>query len=150
MSQTSDPGPPAPHGDAPEPSPGDPDPDEKFTPGAWLTAQEVAVLWSVREDWVRRVAHLAGVRSHTVPGPTYGTYGAGQDHPYYHPEDVPLAAVAIAEGRVEVESVWRTDTPDGRRAECWRRFRLRLAITLVLVWSSRSCWYAGTAIRSTG
>lgn len=48
------------------------------------------------------------------------------------PEEVPLAAVAIAEGRVEVESIWRTDTPDGRRAEYWSRFRLRLTVTLAL------------------
>ncbi|MGW4651492.1 hypothetical protein [Kitasatospora sp. NPDC004289] len=45
---------------------------------------------------------------------------------------MPLAAVAIAEGRVEVESIWRTDTPDGRRAEYWSRFRLRLTVTLAL------------------
>ncbi|MFJ9842374.1 hypothetical protein ACIRYZ_18195 [Kitasatospora sp. NPDC101155] len=81
-----------------------------------------------------RVAHLAGVRSHMIPGKDYGTYGKGQDSYYYHPGDVQRAAVAISEGRVDVPSIWRTDTPDGRRAEYWSRFRLRLTITIFLVW----------------
>ena len=38
----------------------------------------------------------------------------------------------IAEGRVDIPSVRRTDTPDGQRAECWGRFRSRLTCTVVL------------------
>ncbi|MFC8454796.1 hypothetical protein [Kitasatospora sp. NPDC057223] len=77
------------------------------------------------------MAHLAGVRDHMVPGPTYGTYGGGQSYSYYHPEDVLQAVAAIADGRVEVEPIWRTDTPEGRQAEYWSRLRLRLTIIMV-------------------
>lgn len=38
----------------------------------------------------------------------------------------------VAEGRVDLPPVWRTDTPDGRRAEHWSRFRRRLTCTVVL------------------
>ncbi|MFF1560855.1 hypothetical protein [Streptomyces sp. NPDC058279] len=42
------------------------------------------------------------------------------------------AAAAIVEGRVDIPSVWRTDTPDGWRAEYWSRFGFRLTCTVVL------------------
>ncbi|MEU4273293.1 hypothetical protein [Streptomyces sp. NPDC026092] len=42
------------------------------------------------------------------------------------------AAPAIAEGSVDIPSDWRTDTPDGRRAEFWGVLIARVAGTLAI------------------
>ncbi|MEV8097943.1 hypothetical protein [Kitasatospora sp. NPDC085879] len=98
----------------------------------WLNSREVAALWPVREDWLPGAAGRADVRVRQVGGESRGTYGAAPTYYYYHPGDARQAATAIAEGRVDIPSVWRTDTPDGRRAECWSRFRFRLTCGVLL------------------
>ncbi|MEV6195715.1 hypothetical protein AB0M19_25310 [Streptomyces sp. NPDC051920] len=98
----------------------------------WLDSREVAGLWPVREEWVPVAAGRAEVRVRQYGGESRGTYGAAPTFYSYHPEDVRRAATAIAEGRVDIPSVWRTDTPDGRRAEYWSRFRFRLSCTFAL------------------
>ncbi|MFE0654487.1 hypothetical protein ACFVZH_38760 [Streptomyces sp. NPDC059534] len=98
----------------------------------WLDSREVAELWPVREDWLPGAAGRADVRVRRFGGESRGTYGAAPTYYHYHPGDVRRAATAIAEGRVDIPSVWRTDTPDGRRAEYWSRFRLRLTCAIFL------------------
>lgn len=126
------------------PDPGVPgSPDEEKKP--WLGIHQVTALWPVREDYVGQVARQAKVRRYHEPGESYGTYGQGQGRDYYHPGDVRQTATAIAEGRLDIPSLWRTDTPDGRRAVYWSRFRLRLTITIILIWLFGSlavmAWY---------
>lgn len=58
--------------------------------------------------------------------------GAEPTFYHFHPGDVRRAAPAIAEGRVDIPSDWRTDTPDGRRAEFWGALSARVAITLFI------------------
>ena len=52
-----------------------------------------------------------------------------------HPQDVRQAAAGIAEGRVDIPSLWRTDTRDGQRAERWSRFRFHLTCLTVLLFA---------------
>ncbi|MFB7278919.1 hypothetical protein ACFCZV_17550 [Streptomyces hydrogenans] len=98
----------------------------------WLGVRAVARLWPVREDWVPNVAHLADVRVRRSGGESRGTYGAAPTVYHFHPGDVRRAARDIAEGRVDVPTVYRTDTPDGRRAEFWRTLLNRVLGTLFL------------------
>ncbi|MGW3911944.1 hypothetical protein ACWEBX_10500 [Streptomyces sp. NPDC005070] len=101
----------------------------------WLDSREVAELWPVREDWLPGAAGRADVRVRRYGGESRGTYGAAPTFYSYHPGDVRRAATAIAEGRVDIPSVWRTDTADGRRAEYWSRFRFRLTCAVVLAFA---------------
>ncbi|MER6561334.1 hypothetical protein ABT300_27100 [Streptomyces sp. NPDC001027] len=98
----------------------------------WLDSREVAALWPVREDWLPGAAHRADVRVRRYGGESRGTYGAAPTYYSYHPGDARRAATAIAEGRVDIPAVWRTDTREGQRAEYWGRFRFRLTCTVVL------------------
>ncbi|MFB6559623.1 hypothetical protein ACFCYH_12170 [Streptomyces sp. NPDC056400] len=86
----------------------------------------------VRKDWLSGVAYRADVRVRRVGGEDRGTWGAEPTIYYFHPGDVHRAAPAIAEGRVDIPSDWRTDTPDGRRAEFWGMLIARVAGTLVI------------------
>ncbi|MFG2339508.1 hypothetical protein [Streptomyces yangpuensis] len=65
-------------------------------------------------------------------GKTWARGGAEPTTYYFHPGDVRRAAPTIAEGRVDIPSDWRTDTPDGRRAEFWGLLIARVAGTLVI------------------
>ncbi|MFJ9520990.1 hypothetical protein ACIRPK_22390 [Kitasatospora sp. NPDC101801] len=112
-----------------------PDPEGPESPQEeepWLDSREVVALWPVREDWLRGAAGRADVRIRQFGGESRGTYGAAPTYYHYHPGDVRRAAAAFAEGRVDIPSVWRTDTPDGRRAEYWSRFRFRLTCAVML------------------
>ncbi|MFF9147407.1 hypothetical protein ACF1BN_21375 [Streptomyces sp. NPDC014861] len=99
----------------------------------WLAVGAVARLWPVREDWLPSVAHLAGVRVRRSGGDSRGTYGAAPTIYHFHPGDVRRAAEDIAEGRVDIPTVYRTDTPDGRRAEFWSKLLIRVFGTLFLM-----------------
>ncbi|MFF2361213.1 hypothetical protein ACFVU0_00610 [Streptomyces sp. NPDC058122] len=101
----------------------------------WLDRREVAELWPVREEWLPGAARRADVRVRQYGGESRGTYGAAPTFYSYHPGDARRAATAIAEGRVDIPSVWRTDTPEGRRAEYWSRFRFRLTCAVVLAFA---------------
>ncbi|WP_258318870.1 hypothetical protein [Streptomyces griseorubiginosus] len=98
----------------------------------WLSSDEVAKLWPIRKDWLSGAAHRADVRVRRSGGASRGTWGAEPTFYHFHPEDVRRAAPAIAEGHVDIPSVWRTDTPDGRRREFWGTLSARVAGTLVL------------------
>ncbi|MFB6583193.1 hypothetical protein ACFCYC_38260 [Streptomyces sp. NPDC056402] len=112
------------------PEPGTPESVHEEEP--WLSSDEVAKLWPVRKDWLSGVAYRADVRVRRVGGKDRGTWGAEPTIYYFHPGDVHRAAPAIAEGRVDIPSDWRTDTPDGRRAEFWGMLIARVAGTLVI------------------
>ncbi|MFF5922799.1 hypothetical protein ACFY8C_31445 [Streptomyces flavochromogenes] len=99
----------------------------------WLSSDEVAKLWPVRRDWLPGAAHRADVRVRRHGGASRGTWGAEPTFYSFHPGDVRRAAPAIAEGRVDIPSNWRTDTPDGRRTEFWGALTARVAGTLLLV-----------------
>ncbi|MFB7244299.1 hypothetical protein CW362_24210 [Streptomyces populi] len=114
------------------PDPGALEPAREEEP--WLNSREVAELWPVREEWLPGAAGRAEVRVRRFGGESRGTYGAAPTYYHYHPGDARRAATAITEGRVDIPSVWRTDTPDGRRAEYWGRFRFRLTCAVALVW----------------
>ncbi|MFG2824767.1 hypothetical protein ACGFX4_35715 [Kitasatospora sp. NPDC048365] len=43
------------------------------------------------------------------------------------------AAAAVVEGRIDIPSVRRTDTPDGRRAEFWNRLGERVTCTIAMI-----------------
>ncbi|MER6678239.1 hypothetical protein [Streptomyces sp. NPDC000983] len=98
----------------------------------WLSSDEVARLWPVRKLWLPGVAYRADVRVRRVGGESRGTWGAEPTFHYFHPGDVHRAAPAIAEGSVDIPSDWRTDTPDGRRAEFWGVLSARVAVTLFI------------------
>jgi len=112
------------------PDPGAPEaaPDEE----PWLNSRQIAELWPVRKDWLPGTAHRADVRPRRYGGESRGTYGAAPTYYDYHPGDARRAATEIVEGRVDIPAVWRTDTPEGRRAEFWSRFRFRLTCGVVL------------------
>ncbi|MEU8775550.1 hypothetical protein [Streptomyces sp. NPDC048606] len=110
--------------------PGTPESADEEEP--WLTRDEVAKLWPVREDWLSGAAYRAGVRVRRVSGRSLGTWGAEPTRYYFHPEDVRGAASAIAEGRVDLPADWRTDTPEGRRAEFRGLLIARVAGTLAI------------------
>ncbi|MFF4540007.1 hypothetical protein [Streptomyces aureus] len=114
------------------PDPGAPESAHEEEEERWLDGREVAELWPVREEWLPGAAGRADVRIRRYGGESRGTYGAAPTYYSYHPGDVRRAATAIAEGRVDIPSIWRTDTPDGRRAEYWGRFRFRLTCGVVL------------------
>ncbi|MER5949518.1 hypothetical protein ABT127_26050 [Streptomyces sp. NPDC001904] len=115
--------------------PNTPDPE---TPEAvheeesWLSSEEVAKLWPVRKDWLPGVARRADVRIRSFGGASRGTWGAEPTFYHFHPGDVRRAAPAISEGHVDIPSNWRTDTPDGRRAEFWGTLSARVVGTLFL------------------
>jgi hypothetical protein len=121
------------------PHPGTPEPADEEEP--WLSIDEVAKLWPVRKDWLPSVAHLADVRVRVTGGTSLGTYGTAPYYYAFHPGDVRRAAAPIAEGRVDMPTVYRTDTPDGRRAELLSRiwtfiiatFFITAALILVLL-----------------
>ncbi|RSS78579.1 hypothetical protein [Streptomyces sp. WAC06614] len=98
----------------------------------WLSSNQVAKLWPVREEWLPGTARRAGVRVRIIRGKSRGTWGAEPTLYHFHPGDVRRAAPAVTEGRVDIPSDWRTDTPDGRRAEFWGTLIARVAITLVM------------------
>ncbi|MEU9865533.1 hypothetical protein AB0D99_32155 [Streptomyces sp. NPDC047971] len=98
----------------------------------WLNSDEVAKLWPVRKHWLPSVARRADVRLRSFGGASRGTWGADPTTHHFHPEDVRRAAPAIAEGSIDIPSDWRTDTPDGRRAEFWGVLSTRIALTLFL------------------
>ncbi|MFE1228773.1 hypothetical protein [Streptomyces sp. NPDC058745] len=112
------------------PDAGAPEPAPEEEP--WLSGHKVAELWPVRKDWLPSAARRADVRVRQYGGESRGTYGAAPTYYHYHPEDVRRAATAITEGRIDIPTVWRTDTPDGRRAENWSRLRLRLTCAVLL------------------
>ncbi|MFJ7206118.1 hypothetical protein ACIQWR_21600 [Streptomyces sp. NPDC098789] len=112
------------------PDPGAPESEHEEEP--WLSSHEVAALWPIRTDWLPGTAGRADVRTRRYGGESRGTYGAAPTYYDYHPGDVRRAAAAITEGRVDIPSVWRTDTPEGRRAEFWSIFRFRLTCGVVL------------------
>ncbi|MEU6228733.1 hypothetical protein [Streptomyces sp. NPDC047042] len=114
------------------PDPGVPESAREDEEEPWLDKREVAALWPVREDWLPGTAHRADVRTRRFGGESRGTYGAAPTYYSYHPGDVRRAATDIAEGRVDIPSVWRTDTPEGRRAEFWSIFRFRLTCGVIL------------------
>ncbi|MFF8868133.1 hypothetical protein ACF08B_39575 [Streptomyces sp. NPDC015139] len=66
----------------------------------------------------------------TYGGEGRGTYGAALTFYDYHPDDVQRAATAIAEGRLDIPAVWRTDTRVGRRVEYWSTFLSRLTMLI--------------------
>ncbi|MFF4630513.1 hypothetical protein [Streptomyces griseorubiginosus] len=159
MPRTPDPGAPESdhegHPGAPERDhegpPGAPEPDHEEDPGGpgsdhegdeepWLGSDEVSELWQVRKHWLPSVASLAGVRSREFGGESRGTYGAAPTFHHYHPEDARRAASTIGEGRVEIPSTWRLDTPAGRLVEKGSLFVFRLgclvfvAMLLSMVW----------------
>ncbi|MEV7567905.1 hypothetical protein [Streptomyces tanashiensis] len=92
----------------------------------WLGSDEVSELWQVREHWLPSVARLADVRVRTYGGESRGTWGAAPTFYDYHPGDARRAATAVAEGRVDIPSGWRLDTPGGRLAEYGGLFAFRL------------------------
>ncbi|MEU1519169.1 hypothetical protein ABZ490_44755 [Streptomyces sp. NPDC005811] len=98
----------------------------------WLSSDEVAKLWPVRKDWLPGVARRADVRVRSFGGASRGTWGAEPTFYSFHPGDVRRAAPAIAAGHVDIPSDWRTDTPDGRRAEFWGALIARVAGTLFI------------------
>ncbi|GGY16115.1 hypothetical protein ACFY8X_20355 [Streptomyces tanashiensis] len=106
----------------------------------WLGSDKVSELWQVREHWLPSVASLADVRVRTYGGESRGTWGAAPTFYDYHPGDAQRAATAIAEGRVDIPSVWRLNTPVGRLAEYGGLFAFRLgglaflALVLIGVW----------------
>ncbi|WP_327257160.1 hypothetical protein [Streptomyces sp. NBC_01244] len=112
------------------PDPGTPESADEEEP--WLDSREVVERWPVREYWLPSAAARGDVRVRRFGGESRGTYGAAPTYYSYHPGDVRRAAAAIAEGRVDIPSVWRTDTPNGRRAEYWSRFAFRLTCSLTL------------------
>jgi hypothetical protein len=112
------------------PEPGAPESAHGEEP--WLNSREVAKLWPVRADWLPGTAHRADVRTRRYGGESRGTYGAAPTYYDYHPGDARRAATEIVEGRVDIPAVWRTDTPEGRRAEFWSRFRFRLTCGVIL------------------
>ncbi|MEV6397113.1 hypothetical protein AB0M39_20420 [Streptomyces sp. NPDC051907] len=113
------------------PDPGTPESAHEEEP--WLSSDEVAKLWPVRRDWLPGVARRADVRVRRFGGASRGTWGAEPTFYYFHPGDVRRAAPAIAEGRVDIPSDWRTDTPDGRRAEFWGVLTARVAGALAIM-----------------
>ncbi|MFI9122482.1 hypothetical protein ACIGW0_24365 [Streptomyces bikiniensis] len=112
------------------PDPGTPESAHEEEP--WLSSDEVAKLWPIRKNWLPGVACRADVRVRRVGGESRGTWGTEPTFHYFHPGDVRRAAPAIAEGTVDVPSDWRTDTPDGRRAEFWGVLSTRIAVTLLI------------------
>ncbi|MGW9594972.1 hypothetical protein ACWHLZ_32290 [Streptomyces chartreusis] len=112
------------------PEPGTPETVHEEEP--WLSSDEVAKLWPVRKDWLPGAARRADVRVRRSGGASRGTWGAEPTFYHFHPEDVRRAAPAIAEGHVDIPSNWRTDTPDGRRAEFWGTLSARVVGTLFL------------------
>jgi len=112
------------------PEPGTPESAHEEEP--WLSSDEVAKVWPVRKDWLPGVARRADVRVRSFGGASRGTWGAEPTFYYFHPGDVRRAAPAIAEGQVDIPSDWRTDTPDGRRAEFWGALIARVAGTLFI------------------
>ncbi|MGW1964664.1 hypothetical protein ACWCPD_31010 [Streptomyces sp. NPDC001935] len=115
------------------PDPGVPESEQEEEP--WLDSRKVAALWPVRDEWLPGAAGRMDVRVRRYGGESRGTYGAAPTFYSYHPGDVRRAATAMAGGRVDIPSVWRTDTPDGRRAEYWSRFRFRLTCAVVLAFA---------------
>ncbi|GGY82124.1 hypothetical protein [Streptomyces omiyaensis] len=118
------------------PDPAVPEPAGEEEP--WLSVRAVTALWPVRKDWVPSVAHLADVRVRRSGGESRGTYGAAPTIYHFHPEDVRRAAQDITEGRVDIPTVYRTDTPDGRRAEFWNRLLFRVLGTILLAMTAAS------------
>lgn len=112
------------------PEPGTPESAHEEEP--WLSSDEVAKLWPVRKIWLPGVARRADVRVRSFGGASRGTWGAEPTFYYFHPGDVHRAAPAVAGGDVDIPSDWRTDTPDGRRAEFWGTLIARVAGTLVI------------------
>jgi hypothetical protein len=117
---------------APDPRPGPQDADETER---WLNSLEVQKLWPIRPDWIVSTANRADVRYRVLQGRSRGTYGAEPSCHLFHPHDVRQAAAAIAAGRLDIPSLWRTDTPDGQRAEQWSRFRLHLTCLIILLFA---------------
>lgn len=111
-------------------------PDRQLDGGGaerWLRDYEVQKLWPVRGDKVFSAASRAGVRYRVVQGRSRGTYGADPTYHLFHPGDVRQAATAMAEGRVDLPPLWRTDTPEGQRAERWSRFRFNATCLVILL-----------------
>ncbi|MFE5792262.1 hypothetical protein ACFQ8C_06730 [Streptomyces sp. NPDC056503] len=114
----------------PTPDPEAPEPADEEEP--WLSGGEAARLWPVRAERLERAARQAGVRTRKFGGESRGTYGAAPNYYHYHPADVRRAAADLAEGRLDLPPHWRTDTPEGRRAERRSRLRLRLSCVVYL------------------
>lgn len=83
-------------------------------------------MWPVREDRLPGTAGCAGVGVRRFGGESRGTYEAAPTYCSYHPGDARRAATAIAEGRVDIPPVWRTDTPEGPAGGARSRLRWRL------------------------
>ncbi|MES4891676.1 hypothetical protein [Streptomyces sp. NPDC096012] len=112
------------------PDPGAPESAHEEEP--WLSSDEVAKLWPVRKDRLPGVAHRTDVRVRSFGGASRGTWGAEPTFHYFHPGDVRRVASVIADGHVDIPSGWRTDTPDGRRAEFWGALSARVAGALFI------------------
>ncbi|KDN82201.1 hypothetical protein [Kitasatospora cheerisanensis] len=112
------------------PGPGAAEPEPAAEP--WLTGGEVAALWPVRTEVLPQAARRAGIRVRAIGGESRGTYGAAPVFYRYHPGDVRRAAAELAERRIDLPPAWRTDTPEGRRAEFWTRLGARVTGVLTL------------------
>jgi hypothetical protein len=99
----------------------------------WLDEAAVRKVWPVRADKLVAVANRADVRYRQFGGESRGSYGANSTYYRFHPDDVRRAAADFAEGRIETPPAWRTDTPEGQRAERWERTKFRLSCLAVVV-----------------